>query len=358
MNTIIFTVGNKDFSSSEIKSKLKYYAQKNNLNIVREFEVEKEGSENKGITGHQEFMDVLDFIENNDGKFVILNYGSFGNSNPIDKINDKYKDLLSKHKFEIKNYSHPCFQEPKNNVKIWRYVNLSKFLDFIQSKTLFFARADIMRSLDKNEGTLFTKRDIAIQNSLLSLDKNLKLDFTPDFSMTVEQILNSNQTLNNHNENIFLKENFINCWHMSEFESFAMWKVYSENFGVCIQSTYEKLYESFEDDTYNFCDEKQKIYIGKVFYINRFNESLPKGNFFWSYVHKGREFSYEQELRCLVSQENVNNDLFKKLKVNLDILIDKIYINPFSPPWFEDNIKNLCEKYNINQSKVIKSNLT
>ena len=34
---------------------------------------------------------------------------------------------------------------------------------------------------------------------------------------------------------------------MNSFENFAMWKIYSDFFGVCIQSTYQDLFDCFED---------------------------------------------------------------------------------------------------------------
>ena len=50
---------------------------------------------------------------------------------------------------------HPVFTAPTDeNIKIWRYMDFTKFLSFIDKKTLFFTRVDQLE--DKFEGR-FTK---------------------------------------------------------------------------------------------------------------------------------------------------------------------------------------------------------
>jgi hypothetical protein len=57
----------------------------------------------------------------------------------------------------------------------------------------------------------------------------------------------------------------INGWHYNEYESAAMWNLYShENAGIAIQSTTTKLSKCFEDNN------KDTIWIGKVQYLEFF----------------------------------------------------------------------------------------
>lgn len=38
---------------------------------------------------------------------------------------------------------HPVFQQPNNeNIKIWRYMDFTKFMSLLDTKKLFFTRAD------------------------------------------------------------------------------------------------------------------------------------------------------------------------------------------------------------------------
>ena len=76
-----------------------------------------------------------------------------------------------------------------------------------------------------------------------------------------------------------IKQYFINCWHMNDHENFAMWKIYSEPFGVCIQSTYSSLIDYFCDPEYSFY-KNTKIYAGEVKYIDWESDVMPKDNLF------------------------------------------------------------------------------
>ncbi len=51
----------------------------------------------------------------------------------------------------------------------------------------------------------------------------------------------------------------INSWHYNEYESAAMWDLYSQaNAGIAVQSTYRKLRDSFQNNT------DDTIWIGKI----------------------------------------------------------------------------------------------
>lgn len=46
---------------------------------------------------------------------------------------------------------HPCFQPPENkNIKIWHYMDFTKYVSFLDSKNLFFSGSDILN--DPYEG--------------------------------------------------------------------------------------------------------------------------------------------------------------------------------------------------------------
>lgn len=341
-------------------TKLRKYAKANNFEILKEI-VSKESFyaiEDSGLTGSPEFLEVINLIKSQDQKIFVIHYAEFYGNNPIPHIDKQFRELLSEGKIAIKSYRHPCFIEPENDAKIWRYINLPKFIDLLQTHTLFFTRGDIMRTLDKAEGSLFTKRTLEIHEILRGKKQDEIVIEDPNFSRTAGDILYYDQILNNFNETA-IKHKWINCWHMNEDESFAMWKIYSEDFGVCIESTYENLCDSFEDEkwgVYNQEGKNNKIYIGKVDYIDRDKQTIPQDYGFRPVLHKGRQFAYEQELRCII-YDSENQPLNQRAKVNLDKLINKIRINPFAPSWFEASVKNLCEKYGLDPSKVKQSNL-
>ena len=153
---------------------------------------------------------------------------------------------------------------------------------------------------------------------------------------------------------------YITCFHISSFESAAMWKLYSKDMGIAIQTNTGRLIEALKN-------EPQKIFIGKVKYIDEYKNNIERiDNFGLSYI-KRRSFMYEQELRCSIvrSDDLTSYDFlyykFSKPKgynaiVDLEKLIEKIYISPYAPDYILEVVQDILKKFNYNLP-VIKSNL-
>jgi hypothetical protein len=152
---------------------------------------------------------------------------------------------------------------------------------------------------------------------------------------------------------------FINCWHMNENESVAMWGLYAEGEGVAIRSSYSKLCASFKPtDT--------KIYIGCVQYQDY--DSMHHYNY-WNvidpFLMKRKGFEHERELRAIVWDiEKINlRELSvpppeKGLNLGVDIgsLVDAIYVSPNSPDHFRETVEDVTRRYNCDKP-VLKSSL-
>lgn len=337
------------YSLELIKEKLNEYARRNNFQVIGEFECIEDSDLGESTT----LLKVIDLIKSQAEKVTVLQYKGYTYNNQM-PIGQQLQELIAKKKLEIKNYCHPCFKEPaNNNIRIWRYINLAKFVDLIQTQTLFFARADFLREMDKHEGTYLTNYSHQL-NTMLSQ----KIIPLPDnFPVSLETHLLLQTQMDEYNEQTAIKQHFINCWHMSEFENFAMWKIYSELYGVGIVSTYQRLCDSFIDEKWNYYNEKYKIYIGEVIYIDRNQSAIPQNYGFWPYMHKGIEFFYEHELRCVI-WDIVSQNQNMKIKVDMDALIQQIYISPFAPHWFKSTVENLCKTYGVAPQKVHQSNLS
>lgn len=349
---IILARASVEAGESEVNqrnTKLQAYTKENGLDVIKVFS----GLENGLLHESSLFNQALELIDSQPEKITIVSYNDFVGGESV--IFEKYTRLIEEEKVQLELYAHPCFAEPQNNeIKIWRYLTLPKFIDLLHSRTLFFTRADLLRAEDKSEGSSLTNADFAAIKLFEELSKqNIRIPHQNSPDITINELLELNQRTHEISENLLIKRHFINCWHMNEHESFAMWKIYSEPFGVCIQSTYNSLTRSFNDPEYNF-HKQQKIYVGEVKYINWDSDSVPRDNGFWPVMHKKREFKYENELRCIVWESNKNT---VKVGVNLEQLIHNIHINPYTPPWFNDVIFSLCEKYGVSTNKIIKSRL-
>ena len=106
-------------------------------------------------------------------------------------------------------YEHCEIKTPEDNIIIWRYMNIEKFLSILENSELFFSRLDVLE--DKYEGHLPKKNKDIIVN--LSNEKSVI-----DYYLSLK------------------KHCHVNCWHMNDEESAGMWSSYAPgNSGIAIK---------------------------------------------------------------------------------------------------------------------------
>jgi hypothetical protein len=198
---------------------------------------------------------------------------------------------------------------------VWKYLDLSKFLDLLLSKKLFMSRSDKFE--DQYEGT-FSE---------------------PTFEEIKKLAINNPEFLNyykTHREKVS-----ISSWHINEYESFAMWQIFTQNSeGLAIQSTIGRLQKALEPE------KNLKQYIGQVNYIDYKKEYIPFDDLFFPFLFKRKSFQYEREVRIISDTSDTAITINDGIKVNVDIsqLIDKIYIHPKSENWYKNLVIELVSK--------------
>ncbi len=225
-------------------------------------------------------------------------------------------------------------------------MDFTKFVDLLDTRTLYFTRSDLYD--DPFEGSL-TNNNIIYRQSLIQY--NIPQNIIDSFAQ--------------HNKEI-RKIITINCWHMNEYESAAMWKLYlKSNEGIAIKSDYTSLVKCF--DSYD-----EEVHIGKVKYIDYKQYMIPEGNFLNPFLCKRRSFDYERELRAIIIPAKKINEFMKSnpgsfiwktiigngiaVPVDLGCLIKMIFIAPNSQPWFTNLVKSIVKRYGID-IPVIQSSL-
>ncbi|MDB5230826.1 MAG: hypothetical protein JWN76_1631 [Chitinophagaceae bacterium] len=243
---------------------------------------------------------------------------------------------------------HPDFEKVEPNALLWRYLDLPRYIDLLLKNELFFCRAD--RFEDPFEGKYPRKsQDVLLHNNLNEL---------PAEEKTTENIKKAKEQVKELTERHQQKRSTvtINSWHENEEENFAMWKIYAKgNYGLALQTTYEKLQHAFE------VTDKQ-VYIGKVKYFDERTEPIPVEDSFVPFLRKRLIYQYEKEVRCcyaltdeeaknyLWESQDIDNGIF--IPVNCDLLIDKIYISPYSPQWFRELVAGINKKFGIEKEIV------
>jgi len=243
------------------------------------------------------------------------------------------------------------YKIPESQSVLWRFMDFTKFVSLISSKELFFTRADHFE--DPFEGAKGLKKDKKKwDKQYLSFFESAIKNPPPghDFNKTEREVKIESKKLLSQLDSIGPSQRestFINCWHINELESEAMWKLYVSNLneGIAIKSTYSKLYRSLKKDP--------AISIGQVNYID-FNGSFTGVN--ESFWYKRKSFEHEKEVRAVIHERNADNEFGLSIPVDLNILIEKIYVSPTSQKWFRELIESVMKKYEINK-KIMTSEM-
>jgi hypothetical protein len=222
----------------------------------------------------------------------------------------------------------PSWEEittPRQDATVWRYLSLASLLSILQTKTLFFSR--IAKLDDPYEGAIPTALRVALG------------DTTEQFGDGVIRVVDR---LDAHS-----KLACVNCWHVNDVESAAMWKLYSFDAGVAIQSSAGGLKTAFP--------EAPGLKMALVQYVDLDAVELPKIPF--PVYLKRKSFQHENELRLVVLEvDTISHPDGVPVRTNLSKLIERIYVSPSAPAWVADVVRRELHLYDV-QAEVIHSSL-
>jgi hypothetical protein len=134
------------------------------------------------------------------------------------------------------------------------------------------------------------------------------------------------------------KDYFVSCWHANERESEAMWKLYisAKNQGVAIQTTMERLCYSIG---------KTGFEVGNVNYIS-YEKPLKVNDVpIW---YKRTAFKHENEVRAIFKEAgSIRGGM--PVEMDLNMLIERVYVSPSAPVWFANLVGSVLKKYGLNK---------
>jgi len=228
---------------------------------------------------------------------------------------------------------HPAFPQPEvRSTRVWRYMDLPKLISILDKRQLFLSRLDKLN--DPHEGSvprMISSEDLKLYWKELWKELDLPQDFIEDLAKTILEI-----------RQCMPAATYVSCWHLSDNESEAMWRLYcGADQGVAIQTTYEKLANSVIADP--------TIAIGLVKYIDYDKEWFPPDNLMYQCMHKRIAFAHEKEVRII---KTLLRDYRRGLRKdgiyvdwNPEKVIEHIYINPYAPRWYYDIVKATVRKF-------------
>ncbi len=215
----------------------------------------------------------------------------------------------------------PRLKCPTNeNIKIWRYMDFTKFVSFLHSRALHFARADCFE--DTFEGS-YPRLNIARRNWLLG-------ELGVKDTTSVQPLYKAIKT-----------RTFVNCWHMNEHESAAMWQLYvRSNEGIAVQSTFRRLAEAMRGND-------EFVSIATVSYMDYARDAFDEEHELTSLLHKRKSFEHERELRALIQKRGGSGDNLRGINISVDMhgLVENIYVVPGAPGWFVEVVRSVMRQY-------------
>lgn len=253
------------------------------------------------------------------------------------------------------------------DTKVFRYMDLAKFLSLIHQKTIFFARASsyedslegMPTELDEYLGSdLAELLDVALNSSWPSMspdtseegrrkkedaikkaksnyeNRTIKTIFGPQKASQFADYSSVQKAVSNWVD--------VSCWHTdaSDVESMAMWKIYGGgSASVCVESTVGEVIRSMS------IAPELNVYAGVVSYIDYRNDYVGVDEPLKFFFNKSKYYAFEKELRfvlhsTLLKDLNVpRNEFGTSVDVDPMVLIKGVMVSPAASQWFFDLIE-------------------
>jgi hypothetical protein len=162
-----------------------------------------------------------------------------------------------------------------------------------------------------------------------------------------------------------------------------MWQLYGRaGAEIAVQTTYARLAACLSAASKT---DEEHIIIGPVSYANYSELRVPPYTFA-PLLYKRQSFAHEREYRAILwdvaawTQESLRQleqakvhstraeEIFRlgqipktpgrAIEIDLETLIERVYVSPSSPGWFRTLVIDLCSQYGLGQNRVITSELS
>lgn len=278
---------------------------------------------------------------------------------------------------------HPSFDCPEDEAIIWRYMDLAKFMSLLETRKLYFSRADLLgdpfeyarprKSIEQGIKANEEWRQQAIAEIEAKPPSEMKAKILQAIE---ERYASMKEPLSSGYANPDIRQSlYVSCWHINAFESAAMWKLYlKSDEGIAIKTTVGAFKKSLSG--YRMIralgprTEEIPIFIGRVKYIDYENDFISSNNTLNYIMHKRLSFAHEHELRAVIWYMDLIWDKVKQcgrlsdtppafgMSVDVDLtqLVERVYVAPSMQLWFVELIRSILARYGLSVP-VIRSNL-
>lgn len=239
----------------------------------------------------------------------------------------------------------PDFELPNGEATtLWRYMDLAKFTWMLLNSRLYLPRSD--RLGDPFEGSMSA--------TALRLQRNeIERQFTETLEnsghgvapseIPKERLIHDSDTSFRNSYRVARYCWYVSCWHISEHESAALWKLYGlGDQSIAIRTTADKLCSVFDDAP-----------IAEVKYIDYRTDGWPPFSILTPLLHKQNSYAHEREARVLVHHiepgvaDVTKNPPGIEVPVSSDELIEEIRVCPTASDLFLSVVRDLTTQFEV-----------
>lgn len=265
--------------------------------------------------------------------------------------------------------------------RLWRYLSLDKLVDLLSTSELFFTPLANFAETDPFEGYLPSVAYDAEASILRKLVNDSERShqqvaeyrneqgspLTDAERETLQASLKDLRSTSRRFVPAIAKTTMVNCWHASESESEAMWRLYAENGkAVAVETTLDALKESIQKR-----ESSSVVHIYPVKYLDFFDSALqPRDCVVEGHLApllKRNSYQHEREVRAFIGKVAPNpragaDIAFWKptpLRLPIDVrtLVRAIHVSPYAGEPFPSSVDKVCEAFGLELGIVRSSRL-
>ncbi len=204
---------------------------------------------------------------------------------------------------------------------IWRYFNFPKLVHLLESSSLFFSRLDLLG--DPFEGSVSSADLAELRAQWLAMSQE---------SGTPAGLYEYDHNMRDSDPRHSI---YVSCWHLSEFESIAMWRLYAEDMkGIAIKSSVGKMRQHLPPE-------------GRIRRVKYIDYGVDKTLHLSPAYCKRKAFEYEREIRAVIPRSASLAPSGIEVKVDLSSIIEEVRVAPDTPAWMYELVQRLLIRYGV-----------
>lgn len=231
------------------------------------------------------------------------------------------------------------------NEPLWRYMDFAKFAAMLQQGGIYFAQAaDFSDPFEAAAG--LASRESEFNDHYLSFFRGAVVtppQGYPSIKMKEDDVENEAVRLLKQLKAAYAtaRTSLVNCWHMNDVESEALWQIYCPPGapGIAVRSSVHRLWKATENES--------NAIIGKVHYID-YKRQFASGD--QRIFCKRSSLAHEREVRAVLRNDPRNPIKGRIVVCDLNELIDGVVVSPYAPSWFPKVIEHTISKFGYHMS--------